>query len=229
MNVLTGGTQSESQLRAAEIMGNNYVGLDQAEECFGVEYTREQRSTLLDIPFTEEILRRCQGSHFLFPGYPLSIAEMRERKAHDFERQNWYKREDFARKVVVPTEWCLLRLGGRSYPQEKVGQGKNEGEFLGPDEELASASMAIFGTILRLKAAKKSLFGGWNFGRCRDLSSEGQHVCVGSYGSHGGLVELYPERIERTRFGDEPGLLVGSFWSGYFVRPLVLAAIQRRN
>src|SRR5262245_51266362 len=85
---------------------------DDAEQCYGATFTPKQREALRVIPFSEETLKGCAGTHMLFPSLPLSLLNVRDNHPDHFSKGDvWYaqEREAFAR-VPLLVRWHLLRM-----------------------------------------------------------------------------------------------------------------------
>ena len=87
--------------------------LGDVELVLGVEFSPEQRIALdsENIPFSEEILRACAGTHKLFPGLPMSLLGIRQCYPDLFYVRSggWWADEKVAQKALRPS-WYLLRM-----------------------------------------------------------------------------------------------------------------------
>ena len=61
---------------AAAIMGLNFIGINDVEMHFGIQYTAKQLSLLNVVPFSVQELQECADTHILIPGCGLTIGEM---------------------------------------------------------------------------------------------------------------------------------------------------------
>ena len=61
---------------ARAIMGESFIGVEEAIRYFGVQPTEAQRTALHTVPFTEETLRLSDEEHVLVATFPLSILEI---------------------------------------------------------------------------------------------------------------------------------------------------------
>jgi hypothetical protein len=158
--------------------------LDNVERIFGVTYTPEQRASLTSMPFSEDVLDACVGTHMLFPGFPLSLLDVRATFADLFysKRGGWYAGQTFAKDVQVRPLWHLLRMEpvagslGKSW--------KEQCKLLLPDEEVPSAATVAFATMLRFKATGQRLFGRC-YVRTSDVDSDGDRADIGRFGADG--------------------------------------------
>ena len=64
-------------LRAREIMGKNFFGIEEAVQDFGVHPSETQLAALAQVPFTEEVLQSHKDTHILVAVFPLSILDIR--------------------------------------------------------------------------------------------------------------------------------------------------------
>jgi hypothetical protein len=68
-----------NQELAAEIMGENFFGYEEAMKCYDLRPTPKQLSALSEIPFSEETLRECKDTHILIAIFPISILNIQRR------------------------------------------------------------------------------------------------------------------------------------------------------
>lgn len=70
--------QNPEWLRAREIMGLNFFGLEEAVKFlfFGMNPSAKDLASLTHIPFSEETLEKCKKTHVLVCVLPLSIVDM---------------------------------------------------------------------------------------------------------------------------------------------------------
>jgi hypothetical protein len=178
-----GYSPSTDQKRARDIMGNNFLGVEDLIKHFGVSLTDDEVSALREIPFTEAQLLECKDTHVLFPGYPLSILDIRDRVPHElFYSQDWYNDEKFAKKEKVGLRWYLIRKDIVKDSTSKIYQEQTA--LLSANEEAPRACEVIYMIMLYFLAYQKRLFENV-YTRCSDLSSYGSHVGVGDFGSEG--------------------------------------------
>src|ERR1035437_5230850 len=67
------GALSTSQTLAHEIMGSNYLGIQEVTKHLRVNPRGRQLRTLGEVPFSEEVLTACKSSHVLIVVRPISI------------------------------------------------------------------------------------------------------------------------------------------------------------
>ena len=160
--------------------------LDDVERVFGVTHSPEQKAARQNIPFTEDVLKACAGTHMLFPGFPLSLLEIRAKHADVFSKMDcWYVNQPFAEDEPVRPSWHLLRMEpvpgslGKSWDEQQ--------KLLLPDEEVPSAALVAFATILHFEVMKQRLFER-HYVRTSDVASGGRRVFVGVFDADGFLV-----------------------------------------
>ena len=158
------------------------------ENIFGVSYTEEQSAALQDIPFSEQTLKECAGTHMLFPGFPMSLLDVRAKYANLFSSKTggWYANQKFA-TIQVQLVWHLLCMEpvpgslGKSWSEQRT--------LLAPNEEVSSAALVAFATMLHFKSSGKRLFE-FAYVRTSDVGSGGYRVGVGSFDADGFRVYL---------------------------------------
>lgn len=159
--------------------------IEDVESAFGFEYTTEQKASLATIPFSKETLKACAGTHILFPGAPLSLLDIREKKADLCYSQSggWYAeaRETFSRETV-PIRWHLLRM--EPVPASLNKTWNNQTTLLQPDEEVPSAATVAFATMLHHNMSGVRIFEP-TYVRVSDKNADGNRVYVGDFGAGG--------------------------------------------
>lgn len=183
-----------SQKRAREIMGKNFLGVEEVAECFGIQLTQEELITVAEIPFTEATLQECKDSHILFlgvnhdkEGKPLTINRFREMlpstgQPRFWSYQSWYDKEKFATKETPELKWYLIR---KTVTKESRSKNYTEQEkLLKENEERERAIVYVYGIFLMFKARNERLFE-TDYVWCTDLGSDGHRVFVGGFDSEG--------------------------------------------
>ena len=167
---------------AKELLGASPVYTpEDVESVFGVTYSSEQRDALASIPFSEETLRACAGTHVLFPGYGLSLLDIRERHSNLFfaKTGGWFGQEQHAfSRVPVPVRWHLLRM--EPVPESFLKSWQEQQTLLLPDEEVPSAATVTFATMLHFKVTGVRLFKS-SYVRTSDVDADGFRVFVGLF------------------------------------------------
>src|SRR5262245_46562797 len=97
---------------ARAILGLNFHGIEDVQQYLGFTHTPEQLQQLTAIPFPEETLCDCRDTHLLFPGYPLTLQELRNRHPNLFiggkERSLYEDCLFFSIERLTP-RWHLLQ------------------------------------------------------------------------------------------------------------------------
>jgi hypothetical protein len=176
---------TSSQEAAQKIMAANFLGFADVVRHFNARFTEEQLVALADVPFDEAMLRACKDSHILFPGFPITILQLRSRMprgAFRIYEDAWYNGHDFARKERVRARWYLLRKDavpnsfGRSYNDQLV--------LLGKGEEVPMACEVVFGAMLFFAVRETRLFQTY-YVRTKSLSGVGRRIVIGGFDSDG--------------------------------------------
>jgi len=180
-----GYSPSTDQKRARDIMGSNFLGVEDVIKHLGISFTDDELSALRDIPFPESVLTECKDTHILFPGYPLTILDIRSKVPQELFYSHgdaWYNNEKFAKKEKVGLRWYLIR---KDIIQNSTSKTYQEQTALLPDtEEVPRACEVVYMIILYYLAYQKRLFERL-YGRCVDVSSLGYRVDVGNFDSGG--------------------------------------------
>jgi hypothetical protein len=176
--------------------------LDDVERIFGVTYTAEQRAALQDVQFSDDVLRACAGTHMLFPGFPLSLLDVRATFADLFfsKTGGWYaeEKQSFSR-ASVPVRWHLLRT--TPVPDSFSRTWSGQYTLLLPDEEVPSAATVAFATMLHFKATGQRLFESC-YVRTSNVDADGNRVIVGGFDAVGFSVsDVYWDHDRRARLG----------------------------
>jgi hypothetical protein len=94
---------------ARDIMGKNFLGLEEVCNGYAVLYSDDQLLQILEIAYSEERLQACKDTHILFPGYPLSLIDIHRKCGDLFYDNDWYHLEAFANEKKVSVRWYLIR------------------------------------------------------------------------------------------------------------------------
>ncbi len=160
--------------------------LEDVERIFGVTFTPEQRIALETIPFSEDALRACAATHMLFPGFGLSLLDIREKCSQLFYAKTggWYakKQEAFSR-ATVPVQWHLFRVEPMPDSFSKTW-GEQRRQLLLSEEEVQSSALVAYATMLHYGATKKRLFEDCCV-RTSDVNARGRRVNVSNFDTLG--------------------------------------------
>ena len=87
------------------------ISLEEVEAATGVSYAPEQKNALAlkYVPFHEDVLWACRGSHVLFPGQPLSLVDTHRVFGYP-TFPKWWAKEGSVFPGVEP-RWYLVRKG----------------------------------------------------------------------------------------------------------------------
>jgi len=178
-------------LRAREIMGCNFFGVEEAVQHFGVNPTRQQTLALSEIPFSEEVLHETKDTHILVAIFPLSILEIRQKVDSTlFYNQSWYDTESFAKERGGAC-WHLILKTPADNSTSKIWQ--EQLALVGKEDEVPTAHVMVYTIIGHYLATSERLF-------------EHIYVRTSTVASHGYRVNV--------GFFDSKGLYVGHDWDG---------------
>ncbi len=191
--MVNGGFEpSTSQVRAREIMGRNFFGVEEAIKHFGVNPSKQQLAFLAEVPWGEEVLRACKDTHVLLATFPLSVLDVRGivKKLADqtlFYKQDWYDKQAFsADKGEIG--WQLVRKEPIANSTRKTWNEQQA--LLSKDEETPTARVVVQTAIGHFLATGERLFEKI-YVRCVDLDSGGHRVYVGYFDAEGLDVSYY--------------------------------------
>lgn len=169
----------------------------------GTAYTADQLAALSTVPWPDEVLGNCSGTHLLVAGCPLSILDLQARRPDRFWRVSerpWYAAEPFARSRRVEPRWHLLRKA--SLPDSTHRAFARQKALLPRGERVARACEMAYAVILHHLVTGERLLGDVSV-RCADIPSRGARVLVGNYLTS--------------------GLYIGPEWGDNLDRPLGVA------
>lgn len=169
-------------LRAREIMGRNFFGVEEAVKHFGVNPSRQQLVSLSEIPFSEAVLEESKDTHVLVAVFPLSILEIRGKvDSKLFYDQSWYNKEPFAKDRGEVT-WQLVRKTPVDDSTSKNWQEQQA--LIGKDDEVPTAQVMVYAIIGHHLATGERLFEKF-YVRTSSVYSDGNRVDVGYFGAEG--------------------------------------------
>lgn len=169
-------------LRAREIMGKNFFGVEEAIRHFGVNPTRQQLAALSEIPFSDAVLEQAKDTHVLVAVFPLSILEIRDKADSKlFYDQDWYNKESFAKEHGEVT-WQLVRKTPVGNSTSKNWQKQQA--LIAKDDEVPSAQVMVYTIIGHFLATGERLFENV-YVRTLSVGSGGYRVYVGYFDAKG--------------------------------------------
>ena len=182
---------STSQKEARAIMGKNFFGVEEAIRHFGTNPTKQQLDYLVEVPFTEEVLKSCKNTHVLVAVFPMSFLDVYnkfENKLFYRHRTTWYIKHAFM-KDEGRIGWQLVRKTPVDNSTNKTWDQQQA--LLPEDEETPKAQVMVYTIIGHFLATGERLFEKINV-RCLDLDSNGNRVyVVGNLYAKGQYVGLY--------------------------------------
>ena len=130
--------------------------LADVERALGVRYTAEQSADLRIVPFDRITLAQAAGTHVLFPGFPLSLCDLRSRHPELFLSRGecWYEGWPFA-ITAVPPRWYLLR---RAEVPQSCDKPWQEQQLLMGRGAVPRTNVVAFGAVLHALVTGERLF-----------------------------------------------------------------------
>jgi hypothetical protein len=178
-----------SQIRAREVMGENFLGIEEAMLCFDAAFTPEELATLAEIQFSEAELEECKNTNLLVCGYPMTVLDIRAKAPNKKPKNTFYSYKDaryetqtFATNEKVGLRWHLIRKTAVENSFSKTF--KDQKPLLSVNDEVPRACELVYAVVLYFMVAGERLFENV-YVRCVDLTSDGSRVGVGGFGSGG--------------------------------------------
>ena len=168
-------------LRAREIMGRNFFGIEEAVKHYGVKPTKEDLAALEHLPFSEETLEACKDTHVLIAVFSLSIFDIRRKAKKHFHQQNWYNNEKFT-KDRGTVSWHLVKKTPVEDSRSKTFEEQKL--LLGHNDEVPTARVMTHTVIGHVLSTGECLFEKC-YVRTSDVASVGSRVDVGYFDSVG--------------------------------------------
>jgi hypothetical protein len=175
-------------LRAREIMGKNFLGVEEVMTHYKVMPTVEQLDALAEIPFSETELEECKDTHLLVAGFPMTILDVRAKapskkpKTFYSYKDAWYNTQAFATDEKVGLRWYLIRKTAVDSSFSKLFD--NQKRLLGPKDEVPRACELVYAVVLYFMATGERLFSN-TYVRTITLDADGYRVNVGYFVSGG--------------------------------------------
>jgi len=186
-----------SQIRAREIMGRNFLGIEEMTKHYKISPTLEQLETLAEIPFSEEMIEEHKYKYLLVAGSPITIVDMRAKTLlkkpkifYSNEDASWYNIQGFANTEKVGLNWYFIRKTAIRDSFDK--KFTDQIGFLGLNEEVPRACELVYAVVLYFLSTGERLFGDV-YARCIDLTSDGTgpRISVGNFTLSGIIIKSY--------------------------------------
>lgn len=161
---------SEDEIGARQIMGKNFLGLEEVIEYLGITPTPEEWNQVSIIPYSKETLEEYRDSHFLFLGVsqdnlgnPLTIKRMAEmipsargQKIFCGRIAESYQCKKATTQTTPDLRWYLIK---KSTTKESKGQPYDEQEkLLANTEYREKAVVYVYMTVLAFASRGETLF-----------------------------------------------------------------------
>lgn len=172
---------SEDEIKARQIMGKNFLGLEEVIEYLGITPTPEEWNQVSIIPYSKETLEECRDSHFLFlgvsqdnQGNPLTIKRLSEimpmahgQRLFEGDPSERYMCRNATTQPTPDLRWYLIK---KSVPEESGGQPYEAQEKLLAENEYREQAV-VYAYIMVLAFAVK----------CERLFETGHIFCKDCY------------------------------------------------
>lgn len=188
-------TATFTERDARAIMGADVFGVPEAINHFGINPSRDECRRLHRVPFAENTLRQCAGTHFLYVDFALSVMNVLYRQKHEYVQKGHvcqFATEHFATHRDTLVQWRLIR---KSALAGSVNASfERQLKALGPGEFMPSARDLVYAATAYHALLDQSLFGTM-YALSRDLDSAFRTIVVGSSTDRGVRIET----LDRTR------------------------------
>jgi len=185
-------SSTPSQVRAREIMGKNFLGIEEVVKHYKIVPTAEQLSALAEIPFSKEMIEEHKHGYLLVAGFPITILGIHTNVPSDKHKKifysdggvvSWYSIQEFA-KEKVPIGWYFIRK--TAIKTSFCKKFRNQNESLGLNEEIPHVCELVYAVILYFLTTGGRLFGDV-YVRCIGLNTDNIGVSVGDFTQQNGI------------------------------------------
>ena|SRR3989338_8508391 len=190
----------EIELRAREIMGKNFFGIEEALDTFLFKLPARELAPLSEIPFSEEILLACKDTHILVAVLPLSILQIRSQLNTKFFFSHdgaWYNNAGFAEERGQ-AGWHLISKLPVADSTAKTWYQQQP--LLSACEMVPSARIMVYSIISHHAASGERLFPSVRV-RCSTEDLPCGHVSVGRFNDNGLLIEYDLDSLSNNSLG----------------------------
>jgi len=194
-------TTGTNQDRAREIMGSNFLGVDEVVRHLGVVPTHKQLGFFKRIPYSGLQLEESKDTHVLSAVFPLSILKILiniekksaevgpNRKVFYKYETAWYNNERFVREVGE-SGWQLIRK--TPVQGSACRNWLAQLELIGEDEEVPCAQALLYTIAGHFLATGERLFE-TTYARTSSVDFLHFNVFLGGNNSDGLRICKYPE------------------------------------
>jgi len=192
---LDADTNTSSAEQAREIMGNDFIGVEEILKVAAwtnLPKKKEEYETIPAIPYGTDFLKTLRGEYVLILGFPsdenknpLTLNAMRSFygleptvKEPCFYNQDWYLNEDFAGKTTLEFKWYIIR---KKVIEETRGKRPEEiMETIKNVRGFPSAILTAYTFFLCYFLNKEKLWEN-DFLWCSDKDGNGDRIYTGRY------------------------------------------------
>lgn len=172
------------------ITGHRRISVEQVERCLNVGFSTAQRLQLQRVPFAKKTLEACNKTHVLFPGYPVTLAELCQRLPDGVLRRA--TREAILnsspyRTQCMSARWYLLRCG--IAPGSTFEDYAKQLERMPNHEEVPQLVEVLYGMVLKYLLNGDHLFHKY-YVRCAQVPtiSRDEVMVVGMFTKEGSAI-----------------------------------------
>ena len=191
--------QTESQIDAQAIMGNNYLGPEVAIKHFNVFFTCTELQSLTNVPFSGERLEKCKDTHFLIAIPSLTIVDMLNHYPSFFVENYWYKYNPFA-NVCAISAWYLINK--KIVPHSTSKTWNSQLELLKEDQETLTAREITYLLLAHFLVRNIKLLTKFSTATS-SVSSSAERIFIGHYAEG-----VFISRISKAVSLNQIGLMV---------------------
>ncbi len=181
---------SISVQQAAEIMGKNFVGIEEGERHFGPIVYTQNRTRVARARFDEETLKRRATSHALVLDSGVSILTMHKTEhfhfTDPFNQGPWYEQMEPGRRIEAP-QWRLIPLVPLPFSCEKTKKEQEEFVELWMQQHprrivtIPAARHVVFATMLLWKIHGINILNDGEEIRTKDATKQDRTMVVGPF------------------------------------------------
>ena len=180
-----GYVATKSQNLARKIMGENFLGIEEAIQHFGRCFSEPELQALAEIPFSETVLHECKDTHILVCVPSLSILDIRgkvENRLFFSHDDAWYNEQRFANNNGK-FGWRLVRK--TAVPDSNSKNWEQQQKLLPKGNFVPDTRTITYTIICHYLATGKLIFNSDYYVRTSDVDSVDCHVSIGYFGFRG--------------------------------------------
>ena len=206
LNLLVGSSSNiPNYQRARDILGDDFISPQEVAEVRGVRYTETQLARLQGTLPQKEVLKWARDNGFIVVAGPpseMNLLGIRELNSQLFWSKSggWYanKKEKFARRDTVGTNWFVLRRN--PVPASTRKSWGEQQELLSDAERVPNAAEQTYSVTTYFEVRGIRLVSNV-YVRTSSVDSDGLRVGVGLFDGYGLLVGLWSDDFRDDGLG----------------------------